>query len=480
MQHHSYPIAALPDAVQQAIWAAEAAVQSPIPLIAASALSTMATACQGLVDVAMPNGQIAPVSLFFITSAESGERKTATDKLLSKAILEAQARWAAEGDFARAAFAADLEIWQIEHGVLESNFKRALKKRLSCAELREELTRHAQQRPQPPAVPRLLYSDTTMEALLLSLHSGWPCGALTSSEGSSLLNGHAMRHLGVANELWDGSADIRVDRKTGPSFALKDARLSLSVMVQHGPIVEFVSRNRGEAGDIGFLARALIAEPQSTQGTRRVDGHPGALGEAALHRFHERVSQLLEKSRRAHSEGLPRKILTFSPEAASTFLHFASWVESQLGPQGNFSAIRGFASKLTNHMARLAAVIHYFGENAGPINIESTMAAIRLAEWYAGEQRRLLGADDPIAARQEYARLLYEWLVRDSQRRMTTDCRLNDLYNLGPNKLRRRAKLNIALDELQSQGRIQVYRGAKPAFVRLMPAIWNGSPGVFS
>ena len=88
-----YPLDWMPESLRQVIWAAEAQAQSPIPLIAASTFSTMSTACQGLIDVAMPTGQLAPTSLFFLTSAESGERKTATDRLLNAPVLELDAAW---------------------------------------------------------------------------------------------------------------------------------------------------------------------------------------------------------------------------------------------------------------------------------------------------------------------------------------------------------------------------------------------------
>ena len=98
---HAFPVNTLPETLLQAIWAVESQVQSPIPLITASALSTLSMASQGLIDVAMPTGQVAPVSLIFLTSAESGERKTATDRILTAPVSALQSEWAIETQAAR-------------------------------------------------------------------------------------------------------------------------------------------------------------------------------------------------------------------------------------------------------------------------------------------------------------------------------------------------------------------------------------------
>ncbi|MGJ7575117.1 DUF3987 domain-containing protein [Variovorax sp. RB2P76] len=48
-----------------------------------AALSALSAASQGLVDVLLPTGQLRPVSTNFLTIAESGERKSAVDGIVS-------------------------------------------------------------------------------------------------------------------------------------------------------------------------------------------------------------------------------------------------------------------------------------------------------------------------------------------------------------------------------------------------------------
>lgn len=75
-----YPIHELPALVRNAIEEVAEATQSPLALIAASALTAVSAAVQGLVSVERDEGLRGPASLFFLTLAASGERKTSSDK----------------------------------------------------------------------------------------------------------------------------------------------------------------------------------------------------------------------------------------------------------------------------------------------------------------------------------------------------------------------------------------------------------------
>ncbi|KEI33621.1 hypothetical protein AR464_04500 [Ralstonia solanacearum] len=61
-------------------------VKAPDALIATSFLATMSVACQGLIDVKLPIGQVCPVSLNILIKGESGERKSATDRIVGDPI----------------------------------------------------------------------------------------------------------------------------------------------------------------------------------------------------------------------------------------------------------------------------------------------------------------------------------------------------------------------------------------------------------
>ena len=81
-----YPIAAFPIEIAEVIYEVMNKVKAPDALIATSFLATMSVACQGLIDVKLPIGQVCPVSLNILIKGESGERKSATDRIVGDPI----------------------------------------------------------------------------------------------------------------------------------------------------------------------------------------------------------------------------------------------------------------------------------------------------------------------------------------------------------------------------------------------------------
>lgn len=79
-----YPINALPGVINQAVAAYQQYGQQPLPLVACSALANISLACQSLANVARDRYLTSPVSLFFLSVAASGERKSAADNVFSK------------------------------------------------------------------------------------------------------------------------------------------------------------------------------------------------------------------------------------------------------------------------------------------------------------------------------------------------------------------------------------------------------------
>ena len=76
-----------------------------------------------------------------------------------------------------------------------------------------------------------------------------------------------MRNLAALNQLWDGTA-LSVDRRSTDSFTVRGARLTVALQVQEPTVREFFSRTGALARGTGFLARFLLAWPESTQGRR--------------------------------------------------------------------------------------------------------------------------------------------------------------------------------------------------------------------
>ncbi len=67
----------------------------------------------------------------------------------------------------------------------------------------------------------------------------------------------------MLNVLWDGG-DLSVGRRTSESFTVRNARLTMGLMVQPETLRAFFAKNGLLARGCGFLVRFLVSWPEST------------------------------------------------------------------------------------------------------------------------------------------------------------------------------------------------------------------------
>ncbi|MFN2932445.1 DUF3987 domain-containing protein, partial [Escherichia coli] len=89
---------------------------------------------------------------------------------------------------------------------------------------------------------------------------------------------------------WDGSP-FSVSRKSEEDQYIKDARMTLSLMVQPTIFKEFIQKKGDKAKDVGFFARCLISQPASTQGYRIITDTTSY--SEYLTKFHHRLTEIL-------------------------------------------------------------------------------------------------------------------------------------------------------------------------------------------
>ena len=82
----AYPLDALPPAIRGAVEEVQDAVQAPPEMVASSALAVASLAAQSLADVSRSRTLPGPCSLYFLTVAESGDRKSTVDRLMGRAV----------------------------------------------------------------------------------------------------------------------------------------------------------------------------------------------------------------------------------------------------------------------------------------------------------------------------------------------------------------------------------------------------------
>ena len=226
--------------------------QCPPGIAANSVLAVASLATQPHADVEHPATlKPIPLSLFLITIAESGERKSAADHEALVAVKEREASLAETYRHDYSDYRNAHEAWE----AARSRIKRSNKGDWRSA---QNALKSIGDEPVPPLKPHIVVSEPTFEGLAKLYAEGHPSLGLFSAEGGGFLGGHAMRDEGRLraltglSELWDGSPLKRTRAGEG-SIHLPGRRLALHLMVQPG-IAPLLLGDKLANGQ-GFLSR---------------------------------------------------------------------------------------------------------------------------------------------------------------------------------------------------------------------------------
>jgi hypothetical protein len=128
-----YPINGLPDVLGDAAAAIAAKVQCAEAMAAQSVLAVASLAAQALADVRLPYGQTRPLSLFCLTVAASGDRKTSADlEAMSPVKMRERQLRDAFGPLAKS-HAVELAAWRGQKQQIERQKSELAKRRADLA-----------------------------------------------------------------------------------------------------------------------------------------------------------------------------------------------------------------------------------------------------------------------------------------------------------------------------------------------------------
>lgn len=438
-----YPIEAL-GPLRGAVEAVQAMTQAPVAIPAQSALAVAALALQGFANVETLGGD-RPLSVYCLTIAASGERKSSCDGPLMEAMRAHEREQVAIHAEAHKAWEIDFAVWKARHDRVLADIRKGKSDRKDLAAIGPQ--------PSPPALPDRLVSEPTYEGLARLFHLGQPSLGLFSDEGGQFLGGFAMsqdnrqKTLAALNSLWMGDA-IKRTRQGDGAFTLYGRRLSLHLMVQ--PVVGHDLLADPLAGDTGFLPRCLICQPASTIGTRL---HASSrLDPAPLEAFGVRLDEILQAGMPmdlATRELNPRR-LPLSPEAKANLIGFSDSVELAQAPGGDMETVRGFASKSAEQAARIAGVLELWRDlESGAVGAQAMAWGIELARFYLLEAQRLAGAA-VLSTEISAAEALRHWMLSESWGKPWLT--LREVVRLGPNRLRESPAAKKAMQVLVEHG----------------------------
>lgn len=454
-----YPLEHLPPLVRHAVEEVADTTQAPIAMIAASALSVVSASVQSHVSVKRDEGLEGPASLYLLTVAKSGERKTACDKYFTASLREWENEQSEAAKPARAEYQAQITAWETAEQGYKESIRKAAREGHPFDHLSNPLVRHEASKPKEPRVPDMLRMDDTPEALGVALMR-WPVAATLSSEAGIIFGAHGMnpdsvmRNMAQFNVFWDGGR-VKRDRTTTQSIDVDGARVTVGLQVQPEVLENFTGKSGALARGIGYLARFLFAYPESTQGGRFYK--PIQKGQPALAAFNAHVKHLLCITPHVDDEGrLTTTYLELDPEAKRVWIAFHDEVEEKLGFGQEYFDVQDVASKAAENAARLACNFQMFDypENAY-INEKNMLAAAEIMRWHLDEALRF---SNEIAVPQAMRNAieLERWLVGELRINNLVAVGLRRISQYGPGPTRKADARDAALDVLVMHNRVAV------------------------
>ena len=449
-----YPMDAL-GPLRQAAEGIHDLTQAPAAIAAQAVLGVAALTAQGLADVDLGHSR-SPISLFLLTVAQSGERKSACDKLATQAIKEREKELADLFSDEMQVHANRLAVWEEQRKAILQKCKQPS----TSADAFDQLENLGPP-PDQPLSPLLVAGDPTIEGLIRNLALSHPSLGIFSDEGGSFIGGHAMNEdnrlktaAGLSN-FWDGKPINRVRAGDGVSL-FHGRRLSAHLMVQ--PIVAAQLLADPMVNGQGLMARFLTAAPTSTIGTRTRDSFATG-SHLAIARFNDRIASLIRRSlplAEGKRNELNPPVLMFETEARALVREFSLATERAQAPGQPLEETRPFASKAAEHAMRIAAVLSTFEDpGRSTIAAETMCNAVTLAGFYIAEARRLSDAA-LISTETAEAERMRRWLL-DSW--TETHISPTDAAQRGPFKETKRARQ--AIDLLEHYGwLVRTHRGA--------------------
>jgi hypothetical protein len=443
-----YPVAELGPILAPACESLRRVIQAPDAVCGASLLAAASLAVQGLANVEN-DGRSHPLSLWFLTVAESGERKSAVDSEAMQPAREYEKSLAVEYTGAAVLHDAALQEWNARGDRARKDAAKA-----GAVGLADALGAIG---PAPPAPlrPIVIVADFTAEGLSKLLATGRPSVGAFTDEAALVFGGHGMtketvtRTAGTLSKLWDSGTLDRIRASEG-AVKLYGRRLALHLMAQ--PVIAERALSDDLLSGQGFLARCLLAWPESTAG-RRPYRAENLRDDTALIHYRARLANLsrrqLPLADGERNELAPRG-LRLAPDAFTAWRNVHDIIEGEMAPGKRYAttAVRPWANKAPEQCLRIAGVLTLLeNPEAQEIDAATIDRAAELAIWHLNEAARLAGTAE-LSAEVRDAEAVLEWCHSEGRDKVYSTVALQR----GPSRIRELARFWRAMDELVNAG----------------------------
>lgn len=382
-----FPVDCLPAPAAAFVDELSESTQTPPEMSAAMVLGVLAIAFQGRYTVRVTPDWSETLSLYLVSVAAPGERKSAVVSAVTKPVFAWEAKQ-------RDVEAVEIMQNKAERDLLEKRLE-VVKKVAASAKSREQMEDARADMLELSAqlagfkdlhATRLIVDDTTPEKLVDLMNEQGGKIAIISSEGGvfDAMTGRYDRANNFDVYLKAHCGDfISIDRIGRKSNHVESPRLTMALAVQPD-VIQGLMGNATLRGR-GLCGRFLYAVCRSKVGRRKVS--PPPMTADTKRKYSDFVISVL--SGQGHGE------VILSNEANRLREEYQSCIEVRLGSE--WENMRDWGNKLTGAMVRIAALLHLSSfPDDEPINAEVMTAAIKIAEFFGVHARaayQVMGAN---------------------------------------------------------------------------------------
>ena len=388
-----FPLQHLPPAARDMAEAIARTERTPETLAGCCVLGILSASIGAGLQVTSGPNRVTRGNLYIMPSAESGSGKSETFRHAARPFLAYEhdlvERWKAE---VLPGLQAEAELLESEIGGLK---KKAFKGEsgIERATIRDELQAKKKALADVNArlnPPRLLCEDVTTEKLAVMLaHNGEHLASLSPDAGS-IVNNLLGRYSkldrtdeGIYLKAFSGD-NCRVDRQGREPVLLQRPCLAALWLVQPDKLETLLGKT--ELTDGGMIPRLLVCHTRAMP-RPIVDGAAGIPADTA-NAWALLAGKLIQTVRMA---GEPFTIEAAPDARRMMDGHHNKIVERRLG---ELRDVTTYAARWNEQAWRIAVCLHagLHGEHAGGrmLSADTAASAIALADWFAGEQLRIL------------------------------------------------------------------------------------------
>lgn len=439
-----YPIEAWQGVLRDAVEAIAYHAQVPHAMAGQCVLGALSTIGQRFVNAPIDHAH-KPAALFLITEGESGSGKTFASSLSHHSIKQ----------WDKAAYLSFIELlneWQADLDALKG----------------KERKEYLKDNPRPKNKAMLLQDSTIEAALDRFILNEMPNLSWTTDEAAQFFSGYSMKAetkgnaLGSLTKLWsDGEAQrSRSQRGANPQYKTNayDVRLTLDLQGQR-VILEPALTDPLLLGQ-GFLARALLACPDSLQG-KRVWNTPERMNQSPdddprLQAYWARCDILLDPPPSNINTDITGKEMRHNmpfanQQARQALADFQQRIENRQAKGGIYEYFKAFAGRMAENASRIATLMAFFDCQTS-LSVAYLQRAFLLVEYSIAERLRYV--DIGTGEKPDIKRMI-EWLIAWCKKNNASSINRTHVFQYAPNGLRGKKIVEPLLEQLESTGHVR-------------------------